>query len=345
MGSLDARFIIANRGEDVNGPVSSIYLCSTNGYAITTMSQEPRKRSWNADIVNVRRPHGNKSVKPHASKPTPNDVGKSVLGFASEQQATKKHKELDEPLDVDETTLSDVSKKMYKPHYFKHAHKLPMMDHVGELRRRALWCLIALLIGGVLGYRYQDQIIAWLVKPLGQQLFYTSPTGGFDFLIKICLFFGFILAVPVIIYNLFKFISPAIPPHITYSFFKIIVVSILLALAGVAFAYFVSLPAALHFLNNFSNDQVSSLINAQEYFNFVMLYMAGFALLFQMPLVFSFINKVKPLKPARLLKQQRVVILISFIVAAILTPTPDPINQALMAAPIIALYQTSIGVV
>lgn len=309
------------------------------------MSQEPRKRSWNADIVNVRRPHGNKSVKPHASKPTPNDVGKSVLGFASEQQATKKHKELDEPLDVDETTLSDVSKKMYKPHYFKHAHKLPMMDHVGELRRRALWCLIALLIGGVLGYRYQDQIIAWLVKPLGQQLFYTSPTGGFDFLIKICLFFGFILAVPVIIYNLFKFISPAIPPHITYSFFKIIVVSILLALAGVAFAYFVSLPAALHFLNNFSNDQVSSLINAQEYFNFVMLYMAGFALLFQMPLVFSFINKVKPLKPARLLKQQRVVILISFIVAAILTPTPDPINQALMAAPIIALYQTSIGVV
>ena len=319
------------------------------------MQQEPRKRSWNADIVNVRRSHSGGAVKAKTpqpvtvkvktSKPTPKDVGRSVLSSVSAPSTTKQSKELGRSLDVDEVTLSEVSKKMYKPSYFKHSHKLPMMDHVAELRRRALWCLIALFIGGVIGYRYQDQIIAWLVKPLGQQLFYTSPKGGFDFLIKICLFFGFILAVPVIIYNLFKFISPAIPPQITYSFTKIILVSILLALSGVAFAYFVSLPAALHFLNNFSSEQVSSLISAQEYFNFVMIYMAGFALLFQMPLVFSFINKVKPLKPTRLLKQQRVVILISFIVAAVLTPTPDPFNQALMAAPIIALYQTSIGVV
>lgn len=246
---------------------------------------------------------------------------------------------------TDDSMLEDVSKSMYKPSYYKHAQKMAMTEHIAEFRKRSLWCMLALFIGGVIGYKYQEQIIVWLVKPLGQQLFYTSPTGGFDFLIKICLFFGFILAVPVIIYNFFKFISPAIPAHISYSFVKIIIISIISALVGVAFAYFVSLPAALHFLSNFSNQQVTSLISAQEYFNFVMLYMAGFALLFQMPLVFSFINKVKPLKPARLLKQQRVVILVSFIIAAVLTPTPDPINQTLMAAPIIALYQTSIGVV
>lgn len=315
------------------------------------MQQEPRRRSWNADIVNVRRSHApspkkSENIKVNAQNKKPVSVlGKIVINATQKQHINKTSIKQRLEMDVDESTLEDVSKKMYKPSHYKHSHKLPMMDHVGELRRRALWCMISLLIGGVIGYRYQEQIIAILVKPLGQKLFYTSPTGGFDFLIKICLFFGFILAVPVIIYNLFKFISPAIPAHVTYSFSKIIVVSILLALAGVSFAYFVSLPAALHFLNNFSNEQVSSLISAQEYFNFVMIYMAGFALLFQMPLVFSFINKVKPLKPARLLKQQKVVILISFIVAAILTPTPDPINQALMAAPIIALYQTSIGVV
>ena len=324
------------------------------------MKKESPRRSVSGDIVPAKRTKKNisrnfvavNSSREDGSKKITADsasknIGRSaikkvLLGGSHTKPRQTNHEEL---LEIDEETLDDVSSRMYKPTYFRHAHKSPLADHIGEFRRRSLWCVLALVFGGVLGYKYQDQIITWLVKPLGQQLFYTSPTGGFDFLIKICLFFGFILAVPVIIYNIFKFISPAIPPHISYSFIKIIIISILLALGGVAFAYFVSLPAALHFLNNFTNQQVSSLISAQEYFNFVMIYMAGFALLFQMPLVFSFINKVKPLKPARLLKQQRIVILVSFIVAAILTPTPDPINQALMAAPIIALYQTSIGVV
>lgn len=295
------------------------------------MNQVKRGRQWNADIVSAKRSNSSHPLSPPPTSHPP--VPK------------KPAKPLEDPIDVEESLLSDAVGSMYKTSYFKHAQKSPLADHISELRRRAMWCVLALVIGGVIGYRYQDQIIAWLVKPLGQQLFYTSPTGGFDFLIKICLFFGFLLAVPVIIYNIFKFISPAIPAHISYSFIKIIIVSIILALGGVAFAYFISLPAALHFLNNFSNSQVTSLISAQEYFNFVMIYLAGFALLFQMPLVFSFINKVKPLKPSQLLKKQRIVILVSFIIAAILTPTPDPINQALMAAPMIVLYQTSIGVV
>lgn len=324
------------------------------------MQKDSKHRLWNADIVTIRHKNqGNLSSmnqvrKPVADITVPKTKPVELLQPISspihpklikKQLQTLKKEPSQELIIADETVLEDVSKAMYKPNHYKYAQKMAMNDHIAEFRRRALWCMLALFIGGIIGYKYQAQIIVWLVKPLGQQLFYTSPTGGFDFLIKICLFFGFILAVPVIIYNFFKYISPAIPAHITYSFVKIIVVSIVSALAGVAFAYFVSLPAALHFLSNFSNQQVTSLISAQEYFNFVMLYMAGFALLFQMPLVFSFINKVKPLKPARLLKQQRVVILVSFIIAAVLTPTPDPINQTLMAAPIIALYQTSIGVV
>ncbi len=334
------------------------------------MQKDPKNRHWNADIISIRHKNqGNtpltnrvrkpvadisvpktkhiQQVRPKAQleKPQQSIIQKNQIDFKPKSKQITKPKSNNQLEIVDDLVLEDVSKTMYKPNNYKYAQKMAMTEHIAEFRRRSLWCMLALFIGGIIGYKYQEQIIVWLVKPLGQQLFYTSPTGGFDFLIKICLFFGFILAVPVIIYNFFKYISPAIPAHITYSFVKIIVVSIISALAGVAFAYFVSLPAALHFLNNFSNQQVTSLISAQEYFNFVMLYMAGFALLFQMPLVFSFINKVKPLKPARLFKQQRVVILVSFIIAAILTPTPDPINQTLMAAPIIALYQTSIGVV
>ena len=262
------------------------------------------------------------------------------------------------PLQVEEDLLEEVSAHMKPASNVVHAkkHKRRKEDpnpekrqtiehHINELRRRALWCVIALIIGGVIGYKFQAQIIAWLVKPLGQQLFYTSPTGGFDFLIKICLFFGFLLAIPIIIYNIIRFVAPALPKHVTYSTAKILLISVFLALGGVAFAYFVSLPAALHFLNGFTNQQIDSLISAQEYFNFVMIYLAGFAALFQMPLLFAFINKIRPMKPMSLMKKQRIIVLISFIIAAVLTPTPDPINQTIMAVPIIVLYQASIIVV
>lgn len=257
--------------------------------------------------------------------------------------------EVDE-FENDESLLEDVSSHMKRPSLYemlhnKHAPKVSLMTHVEEMRKRAMGSVLALLVGGVIGYHFQEQIIAWLVKPLGQQLFYTSPTGGFDFLIKICLFFGFLLAIPVIIYNFIRFIAPAIPGQVAYKTSRILLISTALALSGVAFAYYISLPSALHFLGEFSNSQITSLISAQEYFNFVMIYLAGFAALFQMPLIFSFINKVVPLHPASLMKKQRVVILVSFIIAAVLTPTPDPINQTLMAVPIIGLYQTSIGVV
>ncbi len=97
-----------------------------------------------------------------------------------------------------------------------HAKRQTVGEHIDEFRRRLLYCVVALVIGGVIGYRFQDKIIAWLVKPLGQQLFYTSPTGGFDFLIKICLFFGFLLAIPVIIYNFIRFLAPAVPERVSW---------------------------------------------------------------------------------------------------------------------------------
>ncbi len=248
---------------------------------------------------------------------------------------------------VPETTNTEpikptIATKSTKKHDPKH---LTIAEHLQELRGRLLWSALALLFGGALGYVYNDQIIAWLVKPLNQQLYYTSPAGGFDFLIKVCVFFGFLVAIPVLVYQLIQFLSPAVPSHITYKTGKIMIISVILALLGVSFAYFVSLPAALHFLGNFSTGSITSLISANEYFNFVMIYMVCFAALFQMPLIIGFVNKVTPLTPQILMRKTRVVILISFIAAAILTPTPDPLNQTLMALPMIILYESSIGVV
>lgn len=124
--------------------------------------------------------------------------------------------------------------------------------------------------------------------------------------------------------------------------FRYIGCSILLAGAGIAFAYLVSLPAALHFLTNFGGQQVESLITADAYFNFALAYIAGFAVLFQLPLIVLFTNRITPLKPGKMMGAQKYIILGSFIVAAILTPTPDPINQSIMAVPVVLLYQISI---
>jgi sec-independent protein translocase protein TatC len=145
-------------------------------------------------------------------------------------------------------------------------------------------------------------------------------------------------------YQIGKFISPS---FVRYKgrILRLLLFSVILASLGVLFAYYVSLPAALHFLANVDTQDLQSIITVNEYLNFVIGYVAGFALLFQLPLLMLFINRIKPLRPGRLMRIQRWVILISFIVAAFLTPTPDPINQAIMAFPIILLYQFSIGLI
>lgn len=234
---------------------------------------------------------------------------------------------------------SHTQKSQWKPKHMK------VVDHLHELKKRLIWCILSIVLGGIIGYFAQNQIISWLTKPLGQELFFFNPTGGFDFLIKICLLTGLLLSIPVIIYNIIRYIEPAMPNQIEVKIAKSLLVSLLLALIGLSFAYFVSLPAALFFLKGFSNAYIHSLISAQEYFDFVLLYLAGFAVLFQMPLIMLLANKIAPLSIKNLWDKQRIVLLVSFIIAAIITPTPDPMNQAIMALPIIILYQISIATV
>ncbi|MGC1176814.1 MAG: twin-arginine translocase subunit TatC [Candidatus Saccharimonadales bacterium] len=223
-------------------------------------------------------------------------------------------------------------------------HK-PFVEHVHELRKRLMWVVLFVTIFGGAAYSVHQRLLNILQKPLGQTLYYTSPTGGFSFLFKVCLVAGFILALPVVLYHLFEFMGPLLKRKARFIIVKYTLCSFLLAYAGMLFAYFVSLPAALHFLTRIGGTGIKSLIGVDEYFNFALAYVGGFALLFQLPLIVLFINRIKPLSPKKMMSTERYVIVISFIVAAVLTPTPDPLNQTIMALPIILLYQVSIGLV
>lgn len=216
-------------------------------------------------------------------------------------------------------------------------------EHLQELRSRVFISLVALIAGSVCGYLLHPTILAVLITPLNQPVFYSSPAGGFDFVLKISLFFGFVVSLPIFVSNMLRFIAPLLPHQSTKFLFMLFTASCVLLVTGMSFAYFVSLPAALYFLSSFTTDTIHALISTNEYLSFVLRYLLGFGLLFQLPLILLTINSVQKIPLQTLMRFQKWVILLSFLAAAVLTPTPDVFNQLLMAVPLIVLYQISIG--
>lgn len=217
--------------------------------------------------------------------------------------------------------------------------------HLEEFRRRLTVCILALVAGSGVGWVFQAPITRILTKPLGEKLYYSSPTGGLDFLMSLCMFAGIVVCLPVVVYNLLKFIEPAGNVKLAHRGTRQLIYSLVLAAAGASFAYFISLPSALNFLKSFGGLGIEPLISAKEYMTFTMTYICMFAIVFQMPLLISFIDRIKPMGPGKLFSKQRWVIVASFIIAAFATPTADPINQAIMAAPLIILFNVSVVVV
>ena len=218
------------------------------------------------------------------------------------------------------------------------------LDHVRELQVRLFFVGLAYLVSGGVAYLFIDKIVNLIVAPLGKniQLVYLSPGGAFNFLIQSCLYVGVIGALPMIVYQIYRFVMPVVTTVSLRRALRFTVLSCLLAGAGVAFAYMVILPAALYFLTNFNLYHINPMLTIDSYFSFVMTYLIVGAMLFQLPLIMMLINSIKPLTPGGLMRAQPHIILGSFIVAAVISPTPDALNQVLLASPIVVMYQAGI---
>ena len=219
------------------------------------------------------------------------------------------------------------------------------LEHLLEIRLRLLIYILTLVITSIISFYFYPLILRFMLLPLNQKLFFTSPAGGLDLMIKLSLLSGFIFSLPMFLYQLLRFIEPSLSKNISLKIITIIVSSFALTILGLSFAYLIGLPAALYFLSSFGSDQIQSLITTNEYFTFVSRYLLGFALFFQLPLIIFFINEFYKISVSTLLKFQKIVIVLSLIVAAILTPTPDFLNQIIMASPLIVLYYFSIAVI
>jgi sec-independent protein translocase protein TatC len=222
--------------------------------------------------------------------------------------------------------------------------KIPFIAHIHELRKRLFFIALAIGIGTGVAYSIQQPLTKWLLQPAGnQQFIYTTPGGGFDFQLRLCLYAGIALAIPAIIFQILKYIHPLLRNESRRFMGWLMVWSSILALGGICFGYFFGLPAATHFLlQNFSSDRIEALITIQSYLAFVMTYLLGAALLFQLPLILLLINRVKPLPPKKLFRNQRWFILGAFIAGAVLSPTPDIRSQLMLSGPIILMYEGSI---
>ncbi len=221
------------------------------------------------------------------------------------------------------------------------------MDHVRELQGRLFAIGGVFIVAAAAAYPFFDKIINVLLAPLGDdhQLVYLTPGGAFSFIIQVCMFVGLVGALPAIIYNVYRFFMPAMKQRTLKKAIIFTISSLVLALAGMVFAYVVSLPAALYFLTGFDLYHIDPMLTIDSYFSFVMTYLLAGALLFQIPLIMLLINGATPLQPKKLMRFQDKIILGSFIVAAIISPTPDALNQTLLASPMIVMYQAGIVLV
>ncbi|MEO0077981.1 MAG: twin-arginine translocase subunit TatC [candidate division WOR-3 bacterium] len=217
---------------------------------------------------------------------------------------------------------------------------MTFLDHLEELRKRVLYSAVALGVAAVVGFFFSQRITDLLTRPV-PELVFLAPAEAFVVQLKVALVAGLFLAAPVIFYQFWRFVRPALLPHeVKYVVSAVIVSSVLFA-AGVAFAYLVVVPTAMKFLLSFQTPKLRAMLSISEYVGTVGTFLFACGVMFQLPVIMFFLTKLGVVTPRFLARNQRGAIVVIFIVAAVLSP-PDVFSQVLMAVPLLALFELSI---
>lgn len=222
------------------------------------------------------------------------------------------------------------------------ADKMSFFSHLEELRKRILWSVAAIGIGFLLTFYYSDRIIKFLARPLPMKLAFMTPTEAFWVNMKVAMITGFLLAIPVVLYQVWAFISPGLLRHERRYALPFVFAGTLFFAIGVTFALWVIIPFAIKFLLAYKTEDLTPVISIGSYVDFVIKFALAFGLVFEMPLAITLASRMGIVTPQFLAKNRKYAILINFVIAAIMTPTPDILNQSLMAGPLIVLYELGI---
>ena len=225
--------------------------------------------------------------------------------------------------------------------------KIPFTAHLEELRKRLIVCFIAVGIGFVLSYGFKEKLFQILTRPLisvmqtGDKLIFTGLPEAFFTYLKVALLSGIILATPVIFYQFWMFVAPGLYEKEKQHMIPIVFLSTFFFVGGSFFGYFIVFPYGFKFFLGFASEIIQPLPSMREYLSFASKLLLAFGLVFELPLIITFLARLGMVSVSFLKKNRKYALLLFFVGAAILTP-PDVVTQVMMALPLIVLYEISI---
>lgn len=220
--------------------------------------------------------------------------------------------------------------------------KLTLVEHLGELRKRLIIIVITIIIGSFISYRYVDLIIEYMIKPAQNlEFIYINPPELFMAHVKIAIICGIAITSPMNLMQIWLFVKPGLKKNERRYLLFALYMGIIFFLIGAIFAYMAIIPITIDFFTKMSGDRISPLFSFQNYLGFISSVLLSFGLVFELPMIVVLLTQLNLVSSDTFKKYRKIVILVIFIVAAILTP-PDVVSQVLMAVPMLILYEISI---
>lgn len=239
-----------------------------------------------------------------------------------------------------------------EPSRLEQLGSMTLLEHLEELRRRIVWSIMAVAVTFFVCFYYSSHIFAYVQRPIIQALHanhmeetlvYTNPIEPFNLYVEVALIAAIFIASPFVLYQVWMFIAPGLYKHERRYIVPFMFSTVGLFLAGGFFGYKIVYPRALEFLISFG-DQFKPMITVHEYMDLFLKIVLGLGLVFELPILIFFLALMGLVSAGFLWRNMRYSILVIFIVAAIVTPTPDVVNMCIFAAPMIGLYALSIGI-
>ena len=221
--------------------------------------------------------------------------------------------------------------------------RMTLLEHLEELRRRLAWSIAAIFVGFLLCWYWAQPIFAWMAVPItqflpnGEKLAFTGLVDPFMLYMKVALLAGIFLASPVVMYQFWLFVSPALYRHERRMAVPFIVFTTVFFLGGGYFGYKIAFPMVVHFLLQVGQG-FRQVVTINEYFSMASKVILGLGLVFELPVLILLLARLGILTHRFLLKYFRYAVLVIFIIAAVITPTPDIPTQCVFALPMVALY-------
>ena len=221
------------------------------------------------------------------------------------------------------------------------------IPHLEELRRRLLICLLVFFAASLAAYFFSRPILDFLTQPLRQspypaQLIFQRPYEAFLVHIKVAAFSGFLMSSPLLLIQAWLFLVPGLYEREKKVFFPVILISILLFWAGVMLSFFLVVPWTLRFLLGFQTETLKPLLSVGPYFSFLVGMVTAFGVLFDFPVFMVGLVELGLVRVAALAASRKIIFVLIFTAAAILTPSPDPVSQIILAVPLMALFEISL---